>query len=373
MQPNQNQSVSVTAMASANTSAMTLFYRVIGAYVELPMFDDGLHGDGLAGDGIWGEAIPAQGSGTVVSYYVEAQTAAGARAYLPKTGELFAPEYRVDWLTSTSPLRINEFVAKNTSGIMDEASQFEDWVEIYNPTMSPIALDGYFLTDNLQNPTKWAFPTGTNVPANGTILVWCDEDSMDGPLHANFKLATAGEEIGLFEPNGLSLIDSFTFGPQLDNVSTARHSDGGPFWVTFNTPTPLATNSLVACGSRVYSVLNPLVHDMGISLTGTPSIGASVLFDLSGGLPSGAAFLFASSAAAYVDVAGGYPEKLLLSPVGLQWSILTLNGACAYNLNFAIPNDPALINQRLILQGASFNAALNDLHASGALEIRFCP
>jgi hypothetical protein len=63
----------------------------------------------------------------------------------------------------------------------------------------------------------------------------------------------------------------------------------------------------------------------------------------------------------------------LLSPVGLQWSILTLNGAGAYNLNFAIPNDPALINQRLILQGASFNAALNDLHASGALEIRFCP
>jgi hypothetical protein len=370
--PSHTQSVTVTATATPNATALTLFYRILGGYQETPMFDDGLHGDGAALDGTFGAEIPAQGAGTYVSYYVEAQTSTGARTYLPKTGELHAPEYRVDWLVSPSELRINEFVAQNTSGAMDEMGQFEDWVEIYNPTNQAIALDGYHLTDDLQNSTKWSFPAGTTIAAGGTLLVWCDEDPLDGPLHTSFKLAAGGEEIGLFESDGISLIDSFEFGSQLANVSTARHGNGTLPWVTFTAPSPNASNALLACGSRVYLGLNPLDHAMGIALIGAPSIGSSVLFNLSGGTPSGTAYLFASALPGTVEIPGFAP-RLLLSLQGLQWMTLPLDGNGGFNVNFALPNDPALINQRLILQGFEYVPQGSTLLASGALEVIFCP
>lgn len=140
-------------------------------------------------------------------------------------------------------LYINEFVALNNAGIQDEAGSYEDWVEIYNPGPDPVEMGGLFLTDDLTLTTQWAFPD-TTIDAGGFLLVWCDNDSGDGPLHATFKLGGDGEEIGLFGrlAAGNAVIDSYAFSTQTDNVSEGRATDGGATWMNFEIPTPGASN-----------------------------------------------------------------------------------------------------------------------------------
>jgi hypothetical protein len=126
---------------------------------------------------------------------------------------------------------INEWMASNTRTILDLAppQSFDDWFELYNPTARAIDLSGYYLTDNLTNKTKWAIPFATILPPFGFRLVWADEQNsqngFNADLHANFKLSTGGEAIGLFAPDG-TMIDSVIFGAQTNDVSQGRFPDG---------------------------------------------------------------------------------------------------------------------------------------------------
>ncbi len=75
----------------------------------------------------------------------------------------------------TVVLLINEFMALNDAGIQDEAGQYEDWVEIYNPGPDAVEMGGLFLTDDLALTTQWSFPD-TVLAAGDFLLVWCDSD-----------------------------------------------------------------------------------------------------------------------------------------------------------------------------------------------------
>lgn len=88
-------------------------------------------------------------------------------------------------------------MASNSSTIADESGAFPDWVELYNPTESEISLSGYYLTDDLANQTKWAFPD-TVIQPKDFLLIWVDDDEEDGPMHASFKLSKSGEDLGLY-------------------------------------------------------------------------------------------------------------------------------------------------------------------------------
>ena len=100
--------------------------------------------------------------------------------------------------TITAQVTINEFMASNDQEIADEFGEFDDWIEIYNEYDSPINMLGLYLTDDLDDPTKWAFPDVT-IPANGFLLIWADNDTIQGDFHAYFKLNNSGEKIGLFD------------------------------------------------------------------------------------------------------------------------------------------------------------------------------
>ena len=43
---------------------------------------------------------------------------------------------------------INEFVASNTTGLLDEDGDASDWFEVYNPTTEVIDLKGWYATDD---------------------------------------------------------------------------------------------------------------------------------------------------------------------------------------------------------------------------------
>ena len=152
-----------------------------------------------------------------------------------------------EWQTGI-PLVINEFMASNNSasGIHDPCGDYDDWIEIYNFGDANIDLGGMYLTDNLSKPTKWKIPTGyssqTTVPAKGFVVFWADDETGQGPLHTNFKLSADGEEIGLFDSDGNTAIDTIVFGPQTANISYGRYPDATENWQFLSAPSPGATN-----------------------------------------------------------------------------------------------------------------------------------
>jgi hypothetical protein len=112
---------------------------------------------------------------------------------------------------SADPL-ITEFMADNKSTLADEDGQFPDWIEIHNPSATPLSLDGWSLTDTATNLTRWKFPAITLHPGEFRI-VWASNKNRrapSAPLHTNFALANAGEYLALVRPDGTMHQD---FGP----------------------------------------------------------------------------------------------------------------------------------------------------------------
>jgi len=140
---------------------------------------------------------------------------------------------------------INEFMASNAGILQDDEAQFDDWVELYNPSSQAVDVAGMFLTDDLGNPTKWQFPAGqpllTRIPARGYLLLWADGSVTGSELHAGFALSADGEELGLYAADG-TLIDSVVFGAQLSDVSCGRWPNGTGAWQYMARPTPLVGN-----------------------------------------------------------------------------------------------------------------------------------
>ncbi|MBN2181913.1 MAG: CotH kinase family protein, partial [Sedimentisphaerales bacterium] len=137
---------------------------------------------------------------------------------------------------------INEMMASNNNTKPDPQLQFDDWIEIYNYGSDEINIGGFYLTDNLSNPNKWPIPDGTTISARGYLLIWADGDIDDTGLHADFKLDVEGEEIGLFEDDGKTLIDSVVFPAQTTDFSYGRYPDAAQDWRFFNNPSPAAQN-----------------------------------------------------------------------------------------------------------------------------------
>ena len=141
-------------------------------------------------------------------------------------------------------LFINEFMASNDSTLADEAGDYDDWVELYNASDSTLSLAGLSLTDDLASPGRWEFPD-TVIAGGGYLLVWCDGEEGEGPLHASFNLgAVQGEQIGLFEsdPPHQLRVDALIFGPQRTDTSYGRVPDGGTEWRFLPEPTPGGAN-----------------------------------------------------------------------------------------------------------------------------------
>lgn len=145
------------------------------------------------------------------------------------------------------PLVINELAASNGSVIQDPQGEFEDWVELHNFGGAPVDIAGMYLTDDLSNPTKYQIPRGnpslTTIQAGGYILVWADGETDDGGLHADFKLDADGEEVGLFDIDGQTGVDSVVFGVQTRDVSYGRYPDAGETWGYALSATPGGPNT----------------------------------------------------------------------------------------------------------------------------------
>ncbi|MFP6897107.1 MAG: lamin tail domain-containing protein [Roseibacillus sp.] len=146
-------------------------------------------------------------------------------------------------------LVINEWMASNQTALADPADgDFDDWIELFNPTATPADLEGWFLSDDPLDPYKFQIPAGFSIPVGGFLLVWADNEptqndlAVHRDLHAAFQLAAGGEGILLSAPDG-NLIDGVDFGQQSADKTMGRADDQ---IVALAAPSPDATNGRAA-------------------------------------------------------------------------------------------------------------------------------
>ncbi len=182
---------------------------------------------------------------------------------------------------------INEFVASNSSGFADpDFDKTGDWIELYNSSNQSVDISAYYLTDNLNQHDKWQFPFGTQIQANGYILIWAD--GQDSGLHTNFKLTKIGEELGLYNAQG-EMIDSVVYTYQQTDISFGRKTDGSMDWAYFKTPTPDSENSETAYDGIVFQrpsfSIRGGFYDENLEVA-LSTINGDIRYSLDGSLPT---------------------------------------------------------------------------------------
>ena len=140
------------------------------------------------------------------------------------------------------PIRINEISASNEIFINDSFKK-HDWIELYNTTSEPYNASGMYLTDNISKPHKYAIPYGTMIPANGYLVIWCDNES-GTQLHANFKLGNKETSAIYLTAADDSWTDTLTYSPHQGYQSFGRYPDGDNTLYTFSRPTIGKANAI---------------------------------------------------------------------------------------------------------------------------------
>ena len=123
----------------------------------------------------------------------------------------------------SAELQITEFMADNKESVEDADGDASDWIEISNVNRENVGLEGYHLTDDPHNLTKWTFPQ-TNFNDEGFVLVFAsgkDLTDSTNDLHTNFKLnSSENGYLALIKPDGVTIVSEFKNYPrQYEDVS----------------------------------------------------------------------------------------------------------------------------------------------------------
>ncbi|MEN6446024.1 MAG: CotH kinase family protein [Candidatus Cloacimonas sp.] len=222
------------------------------------------------------------------------------------SGVTQSPVYTIVIGYSAPILYINELMPSNTATVMDENSEYEDWVEIYNPNNFEVDLAGYYFTDDHYPDTGTSLtqiPTGfteTIIPASGYKIIWFDEDLDQGSLHINTKLSATADAVYLIAPDMLTLIDHIAWTEDLalaSDISYGRYPDGSENWVKFGTdfenpvtpgtqnyPTGNSDDSITPVVMRFEVWPNPVRDALNINLKGAKDKYRVKVYNLKGQL-----------------------------------------------------------------------------------------
>jgi hypothetical protein len=214
-----------------------------------------------AAAGVWGEVaspegtvftVPLQPSGEAPGHWhgtldvggweyaevrVVAQWNGGSEAVSPCVGQ------RVWTSPHPGPLRINEVMPANNSFVADADGGYDDWVELAHIGGGAVSLANWHLTDRRLEPGRFPLPALSLDPGDHLVL-WCDDAPEEGPLHTNFQLDAAGDDLWLMRKyNGAwRWMDRVEWSaPVPPNASWARIPDGTGPWTLctpFSSPPP---------------------------------------------------------------------------------------------------------------------------------------
>lgn len=141
---------------------------------------------------------------------------------------------------ATIDLCINEVMASNRASL-EEGGTFPDWVELHNPTNAAIDLNGWWVSDKVDEPEREML-TDLTIDAGGYLLLFPDGDVEEGVSHLSFKLSAAGEAFIITTPEGG--MDEVAWTSFTTDVSLARETDccEGDCWTEVPNGTPGAPN-----------------------------------------------------------------------------------------------------------------------------------
>jgi len=164
-------------------------------------------------------------------------------------------------------------------------SKQNDWIELYNGGDTAVDLNGWFLSDDADEPQKYALK-GT-VPAKGYLVVTAGGDP-DSTEIANFGISPAGEELILTNAQGAA-VDVMQTGALRAGVTSGRATgDYSGERVFFETPTKGAENAQPVGGqlsAPVFSVSGGFYEEGSITLELSAAEG-DIYYTLDGSQPT---------------------------------------------------------------------------------------
>ena len=245
---------------------------------------------------------------------------------------------------------INELMSANVGTVMSPATNFDSWIELYNPTEQVIDLKGYYLSNDENDLTRWQMPAdiGT-IPAHGYLVVWMGSDDIKSN-QAPFHLDCDGGTIFLTNPQG-ELVTSVAYPQAMSRTAWARKGDGSDEWGWTSMPTPGATNATSVFASER---LDPPVVDMGSRLFQDP-------FSFQVTIPEGTTLLYTTDGSMPTSTEGLSDEESTYS-----WTDWIMNGDCEgeYNECFVSKDGDGTGTVWRIVDGAGVNGSRGiEVHA----------
>lgn len=178
-------------------------------------------------------------------------------------------------------LRLNEvMIANDSTSVVDDFGRYSAWVELYNSTFAPLEISSVFITNDRSNNTLYPVPLGdvnTEIPARQHVLFWADGEPNKGTFHLSFELEPGQDNwIGIYDANGVTLIDSITIPASLEaNTTYARKVDGAgsgaEAWEVRDGSdllyiTPSSNNIIIDTNSKVEMFAETDGHGFGLSI-----------------------------------------------------------------------------------------------------------
>jgi len=246
-----HSTINITAeISNSNYAYLGYRFKFSTKFEKLQMLDDGQHGDGTAGDGVYGATINVDARD--VQYYFYAENS-DAGVFSPERAE---KEFHQ--LPVVSGLVINEIMAGNVTAVADQNGEYDDWVELYNGNSFSLNLNGYYLSDNENDLTKWTFPN-VSIPANDYLIVWCDTaGGTQSGLHTTYRLSADQEEVYLTDPTG-TVVDAVHFVNMITDKGYARVPNGSGF-MQYQTHTYDDNNLLISAINQLIAGTNLRVY-----------------------------------------------------------------------------------------------------------------
>ncbi len=137
---------------------------------------------------------------------------------------------------------LNELMARNETTLTDDEGDFDDWIELVNLGGDAVPFEELRLSDRIDDPTPWTPLRAAPLDPGERVLIWADDETDEGPLHADFKLSAAGDTLVLRWAHDGAIIDSVSFGPLAPDQAYARMPDGEGAWTPTDSPTPGESN-----------------------------------------------------------------------------------------------------------------------------------
>ena len=131
-------------------------------------------------------------------------------------------------------LEITEYMTNNINYLKCKDNKAYSLIELYNYGDEDINLEDFYLTDKLDNVTKYKFPS-VEIKSREYIIIYASgkDEVIEDEIHTNFKLDNEDNVLVLRAPNK-SIIDRVEINKLDENKSYGLYDDK---WYLYNKPT----------------------------------------------------------------------------------------------------------------------------------------